>query len=125
MIQLVSCELSGIGNYAVADAKDSRVRFDLPEAAEMDRGEQLSFVVFFDGMGSISMGLTILRLLVEMDTPRRLALLGVGPDTRPLVEAWNMESDRIPELIEQGRLVIQDEWTDSDVLDIISLWGGV
>lgn len=121
MLTIVACDRHDVGNRDVADAKDERVRYEIVRDAEFARGQQRDYVVLLDGMESISVGLTLLRLLVEVDVPHRLAMYGAGPDIRPLIDAW--EHERLEELTSRGRLVLRPKCDDSEIVKLIGKWG--
>lgn len=73
-----------------------------------------------DGMGSISLGFTLLRYITEVDTPRRLAILGADGDIARLLDAW--EKARLDELQQLGRLVVLPGSTDLDIIEIADAW---
>ena len=119
-ISIVSVSPTSIAGHAILDAKNSDVRLAIALAAEKDRGSSLDCIVMLDGMGSIAVGFSLLRYLVECDTPRRLALLGVTPDLDKLIDAW--ERARLDELIDEGRLILTRDSSDLTVAGFLEDW---
>ena len=107
MLTVGATVLERFASMEVADAKDRDTRFEILMRAELDRGVAEDFLVILDGMGSISIGLSLLRLLVETDTPRRVGLFGATPDIGRLIDAW--ERARLDELVESGRLKVVND----------------
>ena len=107
MLTVVATDLERFASLEVADAKDRDTRFEILMRAELDRGVAEDFLVILDGMGSISIGLSLLRLLVETDPPRRVGLFGATPDIGRLIDAW--ERARLDELVESGRLKVVND----------------
>jgi hypothetical protein len=120
MITIIAATRSNLGPYAVSDAKDKAVRYHISVDAELDRARARDYLVLLDGLGSISMAFTLLRLLVEADTPRRLAIFGETPDISRLIDAW--ERSRLDELSACGRLTMEPQLDDSRVLALAAAW---
>jgi hypothetical protein len=120
MITIISTTRSELGRFAISDAKDKAVRYVIAVEAEFDRGRLRDYLVLLDGMGSISMAFTLLRLLVEADTPRRLAIFGGTPEINRLIDAW--ERSRLDELLACGRLTVEPQLDDFRVLALAAAW---
>ena len=120
MIKIVSCSLRSLGKYEVVDATDESARFAVAVAAERDFSEESEYIVLLDGVGSISVGFTLLRLIVETDALRRLALLGVTPEIRPLIDAW--EAARLDDLVCANRLIISSKDSAGYVQELAMSW---
>lgn len=120
MITVVACEIERLGQHRVKDAKKASVRYEVAAVAELDRVGGQDYVILLDGMGSISVALSLLRMLIEVDAPGRLAIFGVTPEIRALVDAW--ERARLDELHDNGRLVLESDLSEPKILSRLIDW---
>lgn len=98
---LVSCDPPLLTVDLTFDAKVAADRLSVLRILEVSH-QSTKCLVLLDGMGSISVALSCIRMLAEADLHFRLGVVGNLPPFRPLIDSW--EAARLEELLAQGRL---------------------
>lgn len=98
---LVSCDPPPLNVDLTFDARIAADRLSVLQILEVSH-QSTKCLVLLDGMGSISVALSCIRMLVEAHLDFQLGVVGSLPPFQPLIDGW--EAARLEELVTKGRL---------------------